>query len=70
MSTAVVANRGGVGIDANRGIPTADFVEDVEGLMTKTGKTATELVEEADAQYNKVCSSAHSTLENGCSCSI
>merc|ERR1712166_1576473 len=36
-----------------RGIPKADFVEDIPGLMEKTSLTAAELIEQADTQYNK-----------------
>ena len=46
MSAAVAENP--------RGIPKADFVEDIPGLMEKTSLTAAELIEQADTQYNKV----------------
>eukprot|EP00729_Bicosta_minor_P026895 gene26895-11850_t len=42
-----------VGAENPRGIPKADFVEDIPGLMEKTSLSATELIEQADTQYNK-----------------
>ena len=44
-----------------RGIPKADFVEDIPGLMEKTSLTAAELIEQADTQYNKVSVSPQQT---------
>lgn len=37
-----------------RGIPKADFIEDIPGLIARENMTATELIEQADTQYNKV----------------
>ena len=39
---------------STRGIPKADFVEDVGALMSKVDMTAQALIEQADTQYNKV----------------
>jgi hypothetical protein len=41
---------------STRGIPKADFVEDVGALMSKVDMTAQQLIEQADVQYNKVSS--------------